>query len=454
MLGRERLYESALRGGRPLLRLAAPFHRKLGRGVRGRRRAVAVLEAWAGVARASDRSLVWVHAPSVGEGLMAQAIVTEVRARRPDLQIAFTYFSPSAERIAAKVGADVHGYLPWDVRGEVVRANAALRPAVIAFVRTEIWPVLSAEARARGVRLALTNAVLSAESSRLRRASRFLLGPAYGRLDAVGAVARDDADRFRQLGVPMERVRVTGDARFDQVWERVQRLGHVPAATGSSVAPTVAGGHSAAEPEPGRSGWLDRFRDAGVTTLVAGSTWPADEAVLIPAFARAAASARFRLIIAPHEPDPEHLSGVEERLSSAGVSHTQLAELEAGAGDLPQAVVVDRLGVLADLYSVGEIAYIGGGFHSAGLHSVVEPAALALPVVFGPRHANAREAGELADAGGGWIVADTAALASRLVGLAQDPGERRRAGASAVDFVRSRLGGAARNAELIVELLD
>jgi len=434
MYTRELIYQAAVLGARPVLRLAAPFHAKLSRGVAGRRGAVAALEAWAASSRDRTRPLVWVHAPSVGEGLMAQAIIGAVRAARPEAQVAFTYFSPSAERIAGRVGADVAGYLPWDVAGETRRALAALAPDVIAFVRTEIWPVLAREAAARGVRLALVNAVLSEGSSRLRAGSRYLLGPAYARLDAVGAVADADARCFPLLGVAAGKVRVTGDARFDQVWARVAALG----------------GERARVDRP----LLRRLSDPSVTTVVAGSTWPADEARLVPAFARAKATSPFRLIAAPHEPDEAHLRGLEAALDGAGLAHARLAEVEAGEGPLPEVVVVDRVGVLAELYAVADIAYVGGGFHSAGLHSVVEPAALGVPVLFGPRFGNAREADDLAWVGGGSVVRDTAEIADALIRLAGDRAAREAGGAAAVEFVRSRLGGAERNAALVVGLLD
>lgn len=431
---RELLYEAALRGAAPLLRVAAPFHAKVARGLAGRRGAVAALSSWASASRDDARPLVWVHAPSVGEGLMAQAIIGALREAAPEVQIAFTHFSPSAERIATRVGADVAGYLPWDVTGEVRRALSALRPAAIAFVRTEIWPVLAREAKARGASVALVNAVLSEGSSRLGAGSRYLLGPGYARLDAVGAVAEADAGRFPLLGVEPGRVRVTGDARFDQVWSRVRGLGDEEARL--------------------RNPLLRRLRDEAVVTVVAGSTWPTDEERLIPAFARAREEVALRLVVAPHEPDASHLAGLERRLDAAGLAHARLAAVEAGSGPLPEVVVVDRVGVLADLYAIGELAYVGGGFHSAGLHSVVEPAALGVPVLFGPRHGNAREAGELAWAGGGSIVRDARGLAEALVTLARDAEARSEAGALARRFVQSRLGGAKANAALVLELLE
>lgn len=433
LLARERLYAGVLAAVRPVLPLAGRVNAKLARGLAGRRDTLAHLADWAATSRHLSRPLVWVHAPSVGEGLMAQAIMGALRERLPDLQIAFTHFSPSAERFAARVGADVADYLPWDLPDDAARALAALRPNAIAWVRTEAWPVTSALARRAGARQALVNAVLVPGSSRLRPGSRFLLGPTYRRLDGVGAVSQGDAESFTRLGVPPERVRVTGDARFDQVWARVQAL-------------------------KGDDPLLGRLREEGVTTLVAGSTWEPDERRLVPAFASARARAgggvRWRLIVAPHEPDEAHLAPLEARLDEAGLAHVRLARVEAGEPP-PEVVVVDRVGVLADLYALAQIAYVGGGFHAAGLHSVVEPAALEVPVLFGPTHGNAREATELEAAGGAWEVSDPAEIENCLVELLAADGEapRRKAAAAAREYVESRLGGAAANAELVLELL-
>ncbi len=468
LLRRERVYERAVRLARPLLRLASPLNGKLARGVRGREGAAERLEAWAAASREPGRPLVWLHAPSVGEGLMAQAIIAALRARAPEAQVAFTFFSPSAERLRGATGADVEDYLPWDLDEEVGRAVAALRPDVVAFVRTEVWPVLTAHARAAGARLALVNAILPRRAGRLRWAARFLTGPAFYRLDGVGAVSEADARRFPLLGVPSARVRVTGDARFDQVWQRVRAL--------RPDAPL-----------------LSRLRAPGGRTVVAGSTWPSDERLLVPAVAGAREGevggegggqgegerpgGRVRLIVAPHEPTEAHLRGVERLLDAHGIGCRRLGRVAreggiagsqgrgegkgkgkgegegegGGEGDL-EAIVVDRVGVLADLYAIADVAYVGGGFHEAGLHSVVEPAALGVPVLFGPRHDRSREAGELAAAGGGVIVPDGAALERALGWWLTDGEARERAGAAAEAYVRSQLGGAEGNAALILEL--
>ncbi|HSJ05870.1 MAG TPA: glycosyltransferase N-terminal domain-containing protein [Longimicrobiales bacterium] len=424
----EIIYETIVRAAPAALRVVAPLSGKVRRGLAGRGETLPSMRTWAGAHRDPDRPLVWLHAPSVGEGLMAQAILEAIRERAPHVQAAFTYFSPSAERIAPRTGADWYGYLPWDRTSDVRAALDALRPACIAFVRTEIWPVLGREARDRGAHVLLVNAVLGEGSSRLRRGARFLLGAAYRRLDAVGAVSQDDAARFKRLGTPAGRVSVTGDARFDQVRDRVRGI------------------------DPQRP-LLRRLREGGRPVLVAGSTWPADEAHLVTALAALAGQGSpWRLVAAPHEPTPAHVAGLARRLAQAGLSHAILPVNDDDAMPATDALIVDRVGILAELYAAAHVAYVGGGFGGAGLHSVVEPAALGVPVLYGPHHGNAREAGELAVAGGGMVVGGGPTLRKALAGLL-DVDARTGMGRAAREFVEARTGGASRNAELVIDRL-
>lgn len=452
----ELLYETLLGVARPALRLAAPFSEPVRRAVRGRQQSWLRLLEWAWLKRVDDRPLVWVHAPSVGEALMAQAVIRELRDRLPGIQTVFTHFSPSAERMLDEVGADVSGYLPWDTRRTVRSLLQALRPSAIVFVRTEIWPVLTREAHRDGVPLVMVNAVLTEGSGRLSGPGRALLEAAYRRLDGVGAVSEEHGALYRRLGVPEARIRVTGDARFDQVWDRIQARGLYE----------LRGQPDAAErvPDALRPIWqiLD---DPGTFTVVAGSTWPDDEKVLLPPITVLRRGRRLRVIIAPHEPTPTHLAALERRLDGLSLRHARLGPLlagtRAGAGDAavsdrvpPEVVVVDRMGLLADLYALAAVAYVGGGFGTAGLHSVVEPATLGVPVLYGPAHGNAREAGALAAAGGGFVLRGPGDVDEHLRRLAEDPEATADAGARAREFVRSQTGSARRNADLVVECMD
>ena len=414
-------YDAIVTAARPVVELSARGERAQ-RAVAGRRQSLARFRHWADESRDTRLPLVWVHSPSVGEALMAGAIIAALR-ESADVQVAFTIFSPSAERVADRVGADVHAYLPWDTRRETGNALAILEPSVIAFVRTEIWPSLVLEAKSRRARSVLVNAPLAESSSRLRPLVRPLLGVAYKRLDAIGVVSLEDVDRFARLGVPRERIQVTGDARFDQVIERVARI--------DRLAPLLR--RLAADPRP---------------AIVAGSTWPADEDMLVAA-SPALLQAGVRLILAPHEPTDEHLSRLERVLDAAGISHARLAAVESDPALTPDAVVIDRVGALADIYAVGRLAWVGGGFGSTGLHSVIEPAALGVPVMFGPAHGNAREAAALVAAGGGAVISKAEDIGDvvRAWLAADGPGR------AAAEFVVSRAGGAERNARIILDFL-
>lgn len=424
----EHVYTLALGAARPAVPLLARGSGKLARGVRGRAGLLERLDRWAARERDPARPLAWFHAPSVGEGLQARAVIEALRARRPEVQIAYTFFSPSAEGFARGVPADWADYLPLDLPDDVGRALDLLRPAALAFSKTDVWPTLARAADQRGVRLALLSATLPAGSSRLGGPARWLLTPAYRRLQCVAAISGADADRFAALGVPAARRTVMGDARFDQVWARAEER--------DLAAPL-----------------LRPFADSRAPTLVAGSTWPIDEERLLPAVRRCRdAGQPLRVILVPHEPTPDHLAATEALLDRLGLAHARLGAVLDG-GLVPEVVVVDRVGVLGSLYAVADLAYVGGGWGRAGLHSVLEPAAFGAPVLFGPWHANAREAAELAAAGAAFSAPTGEALAAKLEAWLAKPDARAAAGLAARAYVRAGLGAAERGAVLVETLL-
>ena len=158
-----------------------------------------------------------------------------------------------------------------------------------------------------------------------------------------------------------------------------------------------------------------------------------------------------RLMLAPHEPTAAHLDPIVRWASRNGVSLARLGRDAVGGADL---VLVDRVGVLGDLYALADIAYVGGGFHPAGLHSVLEPAAFGAPVLFGPRFEGSRDAALLVQADAGAAVADGDALAAQLIAWLDDDAVRRAAGDRARIVVQNGLGAAERSATLVESLLS
>jgi len=419
------LYEGAAQAARAGARFAPASGGKTSRSLAARRGLTERWRAWAAAERDPARALLWMHAPSVGEGLQARPVLERVRSARPSAQLAYTFFSPSAEPFALTLPVDHADYLPFDTAADARAMLDALRPRALVFSKLDVWPTLTREAAARGVKLGLVSATLGEGSRRRSPFARALLAGAYARLDRVGAIDEEDAHRLIALGVRDAAVRVTGDTRYDQVWARAERVDR----RGALLAPL-------ASPRP---------------TLVAGSTWPADERVLLEAWRAVRERVRgARLILAPHEPTAAHLEPIERWAAAAGLP---LARLGTAAAPAAEIVLVDRVGVLGDLYALATAAFVGGGFHDAGLHSVLEPAAFGAPVLFGPRHTRSRDARLLLACGGGASAGHAPTLAERTVLWLNGGPAAESAGSAARALVRGGLGAGERATALVLELM-
>jgi 3-deoxy-D-manno-octulosonic-acid transferase len=403
----------------------------LSRAIAARRDAGERLLDWARTHRDDARPLVWFHAASVGEGLQAESVLQHLRRLRPDCQVIYTHFSPSAQSLAARLPVDAADYLPYDLPGSVDRLLSALHPDLLVFSKLDVWPELSTRASTSGTEVAIVAATVSPGSGRLRWPARTLLQPGYRAVAAAAAISSNDATRLTRLGVAREHIQVLGDPRFDSVMEKVRAV--------SPEEPLFRFGHGAA-------------------TMVAGSTWPSDESVLLRAFA--AVLGRHpgaRLIVVPHEPTEAHIEAIERQAAAAGLPLPVRLSIAEGPTQL---LVIDRVGVLAALYGAGTMAYVGGGFGRAGLHSVLEPAAWAVPVAFGPRWRNSHDAALLlkhrgATALSAWSTRKAAAaLESQWNTWISDDSGRRAQGSRAREVVERGLGASERSAEMLVELIS
>lgn len=424
-------YRAALRLGSTLAPALGLFHPKLRAGTQARREAGDRLLDWARWNRDGERPLVWFHAASVGEGLQAESVIRHLQLVRPDCQIIYTHFSPSAESLARRLEVDAADYLPYDLPDAADRLLRALEPDVLVFAKLDLWPELATRAATSGVQVAIVAATVSPGSGRLRWPARTLLHPGYEAVSAAAAISSDDANRLARLGVAPDRIQVLGDPRFDSVARRVRAI--------AADDPLLRWGQ-------------------GAPTLVAGSTWPADEAVLLRAFDRLSRRrADARLILVPHEPTAEHLARLERRVLAAGMPPA----VRLSAAEKPaQLLVVDRVGVLATLYGGGAMAYVGGGFGRAGLHSVLEPAAWSLPVIFGPRWRNSRDAALLLEAGAATalgrysVKGASAALERQWDNWIADERGRQTRGRLAREVVERGMGAAGRSATMLAELIS
>src|SRR5574341_366087 len=313
---------------------------------------------------------VWIHAASVGEGLAALPVCRRLRAARPATPIVLSYTSSSSRRWPVGWPLDYADFLPADEPGPVAAMLEALRPRLLIFSRADVWPELAWAALARQRPVALVGGAVSRRSGRLRWPVRRMLRSVYRGLAYAGAASGPDGARLLRLGVRPDILEITGDPRHDQVIERVPDW--------AAVRPL--------------SSWA-----AAGDVLVAGSTHPQDDRLLLEAYShvrqrRPAA----RLLLCPHQPGPARTTWIQARAHGLGID--ALPWRGDSMDRETSCVILERMGVLADLYLLGMLAYVGGGLGS-GVHAVIEPAACALPVIVGPR-GHSDEVTRLLQAGG------------------------------------------------------
>lgn len=383
-------------------------------------------------------SPLWLHAASVGELRAVAALLGAMESRPPVLVTALTSTGcASARQLFAAAGHEVRA-APWDLPGATRRFVAAVRPRALVLVETELWPNMIAAATAGGVPVALLSARLSGRSlARYLRFAPGLMRDAVRALALIGAQTQIDRQRFIELGAPPERVQVIGNLKSDL------RLEPDLPARGTALRARWA---------PGRPLW------------VAGSTHPGEEQMLLAAQHRLTAAARATgkpaplLALAPRR--PERFAAVAGWLSAQGIAHVCLSSLESVPQAAQRAVggsevlLIDAMGVLPRWYAAADVAFVGGSLVLVGGHNLLEPAALARPVLCGPHTFNAPEVTRLlVEAGGARVVRDAEELAAALAVWLADPAAAAAAGAKAAAAVRASQGAARRAVELLSPLL-
>jgi 3-deoxy-D-manno-octulosonic-acid transferase len=214
---------------------------------------------------------------------------------------------------------------------------------------------------------------------------------------------------------------VTGDTRFDQV---VFRAKEKPLA--------------AILPEPATK-WAQ--------TIVAGSTWPEDEEIILPAYARfVRMQPGAKLLLVPHEPSEEHLHKSEAACRRFSLKSQRLSNF-AGKKET-DVLIVDRMGVLANLYAAGQVAFVGGSF-GPGVHNVLEAAAHAIPVLFGPKMRNSPEAIDMVEQGCGFIISTSDEMVALLANFLAKQNEWQHFSDKAARFVTARTGASKKIVEIL-----
>ncbi len=398
-----------------VIRTLGLFKRKVRRGIRGRKDLFTSLATQVTNKLASGKR-VWFHASSLGEFEQAKPIIAELKRRHTNVRVIVTFFSPSGYEHSKKYQlADVISYIPFDTRANAKRFLDLTKPDVAVIIRYDVWPNHIWELQQRGIPVLIANATMRQNTKRRFPLVRSFHYYVYNTIGNILTVSQSDVDAFNSFSLTKPTIEAIGDTRYDRV--------------------------SLRSAEAKKRHIISEHVLRGKRVLVAGSSWPEDEAVLIPTFLRLQeAMNNLLLIIVPHEPTLEHLEELEAELIGK-TTFIRFSSLNDYKNE--HVIIVDSIGILLSLYAYAHVAYIGGSFKQ-NVHNVLEAAVYGIPVMYGPRHKNSQEAVRLAELGGGFVVNDTTSLHQTLLKLFEDEAARKKAGDIAASFVKQNVGATER----------
>ncbi|RKU24916.1 hypothetical protein C6503_00060 [Candidatus Poribacteria bacterium] len=388
---------------------------KIQEGIKGRKGVFTELANRLQTARHLEKT-AWFHFTSVGEFEQAKPLIEAIYA---ETRIVLTFFSPSvAPNAQSYFYADAAVYFPLDTPRNAERLIQLIEPSLIVFSKFDIWPNLVWKASKHSIPIIVVAGTLHAESKRLSRFAKPFFRSVHRHIGVHCAISEADAARFQELCSPRHEIVVTGDTRYEQVYRRA-----------TSVEPDTE--------------FLPRQETLKRPILIAGSTYTEDEKVLLSAYQllRENTPENFpHLILVPHEPTSERIKEIRGYLKREKLAHLCFSELtseiDMSALDV---LVVDSVGLLAKLYGLADIAFVGGSFRGS-VHNVMEPAALAKPVIFGPTIQNAYEASLLVDRGGAKLVRTAQELADAIIIWLDDTNARTTAGNIGKQLIEENLG--------------
>ena len=397
------------------------FNEKARRGFKGRRNLFAELEKK--LSPIPEGKRVWFHVSSLGEFEQAKPIIELLK--KSGYRIIVSFFSPSGyEHSLNYPNADVITYIPLDSPKNARKFVEFVKPRVFVVMRYDLWLNHLIAVKESGAKIIIADATFPMKLFQRATFLKNFFRRLYGLSDLILATTSEHKKMF-DFFLGAERSIVAGDTRFDRVYNR-------------SVLNNVA------QKLPFTLDISQRI------VMVLGSTWRQDIDVLAAGLNRLSETFEaLTVLIVPHEPTSEEVSRIRTQFPKAKV----LSEIrESNHDDLPF-LIVDRVGILTQLYVLGDIAYVGGGF-GAGVHSVLEPAVYGIPIITGPRIERSDEAIQLMQSGALFFVKDAAGAYKILLKMVGDEAARKKAGVIAKSFVDKHLGASAVVAEQIEKFCD
>ncbi len=361
------LYDVIVHLARFFLLLTAPFNPKLMLFRKGRQSVFPYLQEHLD----KQDQVIWVHAASLGEYEQGLPVIKSLKDAYPGYKILVTFFSPSGYEVKKNSAeVDLVTYLPLDTRINSRKFLDLVHPSLAIFIKYEIWPNYLRALEKRNIPTLLVSAIFNTKQPYFKRYGGFMR-KALRRFRHIFVQDDHSSGLLNSLNIPNNTV--SGDTRFDRVVEIRGKEKPLPL--------------------------ISRFVKDD-PCLVAGSTWPEDEAVLLPYIN--ADRRKVKYILVPHDIKPAHIKSLLASITQPVRLYSELTE----ATDFDfKVLVVDKVGLLSSLYRFAQVAYVGGGF-ATGLHNTLEPAVYGIPVLIGPQYHGFREAEDLVTREGLLSVAD------------------------------------------------
>ena len=401
------VYNTFLRISVLLLRCAALFHTRLGLFFQERRKVWQLLEQLS----RNDRLLVWVHASSLGEFVQVRPLLEALRSEQPQYAVLVTFFSPSGYKVAKDTEhADIVAYLPIDFARNMKRFFSIVTPVLGIVVKHELWPNMCFEAARKGIPMVSVGASFRPDQLYFRKGMSFF-SAGIRTLDRFLVCDVRSAQLLRRIRC--NNIEVVGDPRYDSVTTTLKKQEDFQ--------------------------FLRQFKGDDQQLLVLwGSIWPNEWKNCAKVIAQ---TPHLKHVIAPHEPYPPIIRQIQRRFPNQVLCYSNYtSDLEASLS-APRILLIDSVGMLAQMYKYAEIAYVGGGKRGA-LHNILEPAAYGVPVILWGHDALHKfpEAEALRQSGGAQIIYSTSGLLHALKAWTQHPSSQKKASQAATEFVEGRRG--------------
>lgn len=399
-----KLYKLGIRFFYFLLWAISPFNSRASEWCRNRRIQKLELDKH----NPGSRPVAWFHASSLGEFEQAVPLINSWKKSRPDHFILLTFYSSSGYKIRKNFqGADSVMYLPRDLVSEIRPFIDHFNPFVVILIKYEIWPVLLRELSYRKISTYLVSAVFKSDQLFFKWYGGFFLS-LLNLFSEIFVQDKESEQLLKEKGIG--NITIAGDTRIDQVIKLAEDDSHIEG--------------------------IEKFVGDN-KIIIAGSSWQKEEQFL-HRFVTENNPPDVKIILAPHDISPGHLSSIEELFGNDLIKYDDLLNQSFTEND-KKVLLINRIGLLSKLYRYGHIAFIGGAF-GAGLHNVLEPAVYGLPVIFGPRYDFFIEAVELVNNKAGFSISSYSEFQAIIQKLINDDLALSNAGKGCRSFVNNNKG--------------